>query len=192
MLINCGLLTISYVLILALFITVLTRCTETPGQSHTATISNLNDLRDYVAELALKLNKMEERAQKPNCEGDWKMFNGSCYHFSVTKLTWVRARGLCLRSNSDLVVINSAEEQSFIAQTAGGDHHWIGLSDLNDEGIWKWVDGTDYENSYKYWKKGEPNDYDHNEDCAIMWNTAEWNDFVCTKSEGFALCERRL
>ncbi|KAM4675078.1 uncharacterized protein O3C94_007892 isoform 2-T2 [Discoglossus pictus] len=142
-----GLVILSYILILALFITVLTRSTS--GTSHTATISELNELRDYVAGLSSKLNNIEETSKKQTCETEWTLFNSSCYFFSKVKMNWMKARAMCMKKDSDLVVITSENEQIFISSVTNSNRHWIGLSDLDDEGVWQWVDGTGYETSYK-------------------------------------------
>ncbi|XP_050186562.1 hepatic lectin-like [Myiozetetes cayanensis] len=68
---------------------------------------------------------------------------------------------------------------------------WIGLSDRNSEGIWEWIDGTDYGSSFTFWKEGEPNDSGGNEDCAHLWLGGRWNDVHCNY-ECFFICEKKL
>ena len=60
---------------------------------------------------------------------------------------------------------------------------WVPLTDIEDE--WRWPDGTEL--SYGPWHRGEPNDWDGNEDCAARnWRGAVgWNDIDCTASFGF-------
>ncbi|XP_025759521.1 CD209 antigen-like protein A [Oreochromis niloticus] len=47
----------------------------------------------------------------------------------------------CTDQGADLVVIDSPKEQSFIASFTKK-RTWIGLNDIEQEGTWKWVDGT--------------------------------------------------
>ncbi|GLD73670.1 CD209 antigen-like protein C isoform X1 [Lates japonicus] len=55
---------------------------------------------------------------------------------------------------------------------------WIGLTDRETEGTWRWVDGTFLSTSY--WATGEPNSYENkNEDCVEIRNPESenrWND----------------
>ncbi|XP_053573886.1 hepatic lectin isoform X2 [Bombina bombina] len=164
----------------------------TSGTSHSASIVDLNELRSNVAGLALKLHKMENASKKASCESGWSTIGNNCYYFSSTKSNWMKARAMCMKKNSDLVVINNKEEQDFISGRTSSMRYWIGLSDLDDEGVWTWVDGTDYEKSFKFWKKGEPNDYSSNEDCAHVWTSGEWNDVHCTYDQAYAVCEMKL
>ncbi|XP_053319834.1 hepatic lectin-like [Spea bombifrons] len=127
-----------------------------------------------------------------SCEKNWIQFEGSCYYIHSRKSTWMNARSVCKTKGSDLVVITSEEEQHFLMiNTNGKDQRfWIGLHDMDDEGTWTWVDGTDYEKSYKFWMKGQPNDYKLNEDCAHLWRNGEWNDSHCT-DDCYAICEKK-
>ncbi|CAH2330250.1 Hypothetical predicted protein, partial [Pelobates cultripes] len=80
----------------------------------------------------------------------------------------------------------------FLFAHADTERHWIGLNDIEDEGTWTWIDGANYSASVQFWKKGEPNDYGKNEDCALLHTTGEWNDMPCTFTDSYAICERKL
>lgn len=120
------------------------------------------------------------------CHPSWIGFNGKCYYASEkgqTK-TWESSRRDCISRGADLVIINTAVEQSFVTKI----HYkkWIGLSDTEQEGKWKWVDGSNL--VHGFWKSGEPNNAG-NEDCAeIMDRNGEWNDGTCN-SELPWICE---
>ncbi|XP_041443149.1 hepatic lectin isoform X1 [Xenopus laevis] len=208
------LLAVAYILILALFITVMTK--STPGSTDN------NDLKNYVAQLASKVNEIEEKiaqlaskvneteekiaqpASKVNeteekkeaCDSAWINFEDSCYYITTKKTNWEKARSFCVQEGGDLAVINSEKEQTFLKEKSGVsriNRFWIGLNDLEEEGTWTWVDGTDYSTSYQFWTKGEPNDHLKNEDCAHLWNfTGEWNDVHCTFEVPYAICEKKI
>uniref|UniRef100_F7CSY8 C-type lectin domain family 4 member E n=1 Tax=Xenopus tropicalis TaxID=8364 RepID=F7CSY8_XENTR len=147
-----------------------------------------------VAQLASKVNAME--AKKEACDSAWIQFEDSCYYITTKKTNWQKARSFCVQEGGDLVVVNSEKEQKFLKEKSGVSNlkrFWIGLSDIEEEGTWTWVDGTDYSTSYQFWKKGEPNDHLTNEDCAHLWNpTGEWNDVHCTFQEPYAICEKKV
>ncbi|KAJ8358094.1 hypothetical protein AAFF_G00035050 [Aldrovandia affinis] len=86
--------------------------------------------------------KSQKRVCKPCPEG-WEQRNSKCYYFSTEEKSWMDSRRDCLKQRADLVIIESKEEQEFISKhTTGGYYYWIGLSDLETEGTWLWVDGT--------------------------------------------------
>ncbi|KAK0153751.1 C-type lectin domain family 4 member E [Merluccius polli] len=92
----------------------------------------------------------------------WLHFNHSLYFIStITEKNWAASRDDCLERDADLIVINSREEQEFVGGLEG--NYWIGLSDGDTEGTWKWVDGTNMTSSF--WIPGEPNDNRGAEDC---------------------------
>ncbi|XP_041444786.1 hepatic lectin isoform X2 [Xenopus laevis] len=181
------LLALAYILILALFITVITKSTSG------STSTDNNDIKNYVAKLASKVNEIEEK--KEACDSAWITFEDSCYYITTRKSNWQKARSFCVQEGGDLVVVNSEKEQ-FLKEKSGVSilkRYWIGLNDLEEEGTWTWVDGTAYSTSYQFWKKGEPNDHFTNEDCAHLWNpTGEWNDVHCTFEEPYAICEKKM
>ncbi|XP_052765778.1 C-type lectin-like [Mya arenaria] len=118
------------------------------------------------------------------CLDGWMPFNGSCYLFAHgdAKLTFTGAEHFCRQhSNSHLVHVNDALENDFIKdhlRDLKPNHWWIGITDEDIEGVWKWFD-TDNVASFTDW---QPNDHSHNdEDCAIFVSVYDfkWADTPC-------------
>uniref|UniRef100_A0A8C9ZEZ8 C-type lectin domain-containing protein n=1 Tax=Sander lucioperca TaxID=283035 RepID=A0A8C9ZEZ8_SANLU len=118
----------------------------------------------------------------------WEYFNGSFYYISSTEKTWQQSRDDCLQKGADLVIINSKEEQVLVKFKK---RLWIGLTDSEREGTWKWVDGTPLTTSY--WMSGEPNDVS-GEDCVEILNfdsEKSWNDRRCSLPLNW-ICEMKV
>ena len=132
--------------------------------------------------------------------------DGHYYSLYNESLTWTEAEAICVSMGGHLVSINSAEEQKLIEEILPFgimNLYWIGATDKDSEGVWKWVDtgevfwqgqsngsGTGYSN----WNSGEPNDNESEEDYAHIYNNnvsfGKWNDItgVATSPTGF-ICE---
>uniref|UniRef100_A0A8C9S7Z2 C-type lectin domain-containing protein n=1 Tax=Scleropages formosus TaxID=113540 RepID=A0A8C9S7Z2_SCLFO len=111
------------------------------------------------------------------CPQGWVDFSSRCYYISCQQKNWFESQQDCKQRGADLAIINSGEEQDFIVKHSGP--FWIGLSDTETEGTWKWVDGTTL-----YWKENQPDNYNENENCAETRKTDEnnqksWNDLEC-------------
>ncbi|XP_061073715.1 CD209 antigen-like protein D [Conger conger] len=124
-----------------------------------------------------------ERLCKPCPEG-WEQFSSKCYYFSTEGKSWMNSHRDCLRRGADLVIIESDEEQAFINKYMR-DFNWIGLSDLETERIWLWVDGTLLQKND--WESGEPDNHYNLDsvkysgaDCAITYPGENvWLDVGC-------------
>ncbi|KAM9363206.1 uncharacterized protein ABDE67_014185 [Symphorus nematophorus] len=82
----------------------------------------------------------EERDELRRRFQGWEYFSCSFYHISSLEKSWQESRDDCLQRGADLVIINSKEEQEFTRRFMK--RMWIGLTDRETEGTWKWVDGT--------------------------------------------------
>ncbi|XP_065434277.1 C-type lectin domain family 4 member A-like [Chrysemys picta bellii] len=127
------------------------------------------------------------------CPNQWISNQGRCYNFSLDKLSWDASRSRCQKEQADLVVINDLEEQAFLSKRHGQSVYWIGLTDVAQENSWKWVDGTDLNQTEKFWYGPQPDNF-NNEDCASLRfeknpPPRNWNDDQCSKPYPY-ICEK--
>lgn len=71
--------------------------------------------------------------------------------------------------------------------SAGLDRVYIGIHDLNQEGVFTYVDLSPM-TDFSMWKRGEPTNAHEDEDCAEMLASGEWTDVVCQPTMYF-VCE---
>ncbi|KAM5273525.1 C-type lectin domain family 10 member A-like [Ctenodactylus gundi] len=149
------------------------------------------DLRFLTCQLA---NLKSNDSEKVCCPLNWIEHEGSCYWFSHSEKSWPDADAYCQMEGAHLVVVNSLEEQSFIKDRADHENAWIGLTDQN--GPWRWVDGTDYEKGFRNWAPKQPDNWEGHqlgggEDCAHFTSDGRWNDNVCQRLYPW-ICELEL
>ncbi|XP_010725139.1 C-type lectin domain family 17, member A-like [Meleagris gallopavo] len=123
------------------------------------------------------------------CPAGWQQFAKTCYYFSTEQKSWIEARAACSMLGAQLAIVNSELENKFLANHIMEIRaFWLGLSDMQKEGDWEWLDGQSL--SISFWKKGEPNNVgQHGEDCATVSSSGLWNDATCTSPEAW-ICER--
>uniref|UniRef100_A0A3Q2Q9B6 C-type lectin domain-containing protein n=1 Tax=Fundulus heteroclitus TaxID=8078 RepID=A0A3Q2Q9B6_FUNHE len=105
-------------------------------------------------------------------------FCPSVYYISSTRKTWAESRRDCQERGADLVIINSKEEQDFLRGFK--EEVWIGLTDAETEGEWKWVDGTQLTTRSVVCGLTGPELFQNN-----------WNDESCNYEDHW-ICERNL
>ncbi|XP_064089321.1 CD209 antigen-like protein E isoform X1 [Macrobrachium nipponense] len=117
------------------------------------------------------------------CEGGWRRLRTFCYFISKDTSTWQDSRQKCIALNSDLVKITHDEEYDFLYRLAKGHATYIGLSDQQQEGTYRWVaDGTIHQSVESWWQKGEPNSAGSGEDCIHFSSRGQGlNDISCDR-----------
>ncbi|KAA0721794.1 L-selectin CD62 antigen-like family member L [Triplophysa tibetana] len=132
-------------------------------------------------QLQNRFNSIEAELKKRNSEKG--------YSFIDDKKTWTESRQFCRDRGGDLLVINSVEEQRYISSVFQ-EGVWIGLSDIDNEGVMKWVDNSAL--TKQFWGQGEPNDDRGKEDCVELSpkkpNEKNWNDIPCSEKRKW-ICE---
>ncbi|XP_055004131.1 C-type lectin domain family 4 member M-like, partial [Boleophthalmus pectinirostris] len=104
-----------------------------------------------------------------HCSPGWNLINSVCYYIpfseDINRRSWEESRNYCKNFGADLVEINSREQQLAINNLITTYHnpsvhysasgYWIGARDVDVEGTWKWLDGTQLTEGF--WNLGEPN-----------------------------------
>ncbi|MBU1243990.1 VCBS repeat-containing protein [Myxococcota bacterium] len=107
----------------------------------------------------------------------------SAYLFCETPRTFGEARSFCETLQGRLVIIGSEAENAFLVAHMVGSA-FIGMSDLETEGTFLWIDGTTP--TWTPWAEGEPNDSGGIEDCGGLYaDSGLWNDFDCDTPRAF-------
>ena len=155
-------------------------------------------MNTYLYVLSIGGNKAEEENQNKCvllCPQKWEENKGHCYLWSKTKQNWTIAEQMCIKNKGHLASITNQDIHNYIwnkLQTATVSSVWVGGTDKDKEGIWKWSDGSVWD--FTKWPK-EPNNY-NNQDCLVILknNTSThngWHDTWCHAHHRF-VCNRPI
>ncbi|XP_016383764.1 CD209 antigen-like protein C [Sinocyclocheilus rhinocerous] len=141
---------------------------------------------DNLMKQSEKLNQENNDLQKRLGEMErWKCYQSSLFYLSSERKSWTESRRYCTERGANMIIINNREEQEFVRKWSDKDRVWIGLTDRDVEGTWKWVDGSTPTSGF--WMSAEPGGY-RGENCALTV-VGEWADHPCTE-EFHWMCER--
>ena len=104
-------------------------------------------------------------------------FNGHYYQSFDIDMTWKEAKEYCESIGGYLVTVTSKEENDLvysISLEVNGLDCWLGATDEEEEGVWKWVTGETWD--YTKWDEKQPDDIGDGEDYLHMWKQGTWND----------------
>ncbi|XP_060071333.1 GATA zinc finger domain-containing protein 14-like [Ylistrum balloti] len=124
--------------------------------------------------------------------GTMYTYNGQCYRYVDSAVTWDTANAVCSSSNGGhLVVILDQATNDFIMSTVAFSSTtyqvWIGFTDRDAEQVWKWVTGEGW--NYDNWDIGYPvYCFGTNElcpeDCAyVRTSDGEWREDHCNSAQ---------
>ena len=137
---------------------------------------------------------------------DQKSQGGHTYLLCKEQRNWADANGGCIAIGMLLVRIDDATENQWLfdnANTPGGSINdvWIGATDQEVEGEWRWTDGALFwlgdkdgaaqNGLFAGWYSREPNNVSGNENCGTLstnTSTPTWYDRSCSLALPYA-CE---
>lgn len=128
------------------------------------------------------------------CQGT--AYAGHCYVFVTSPMSWDAARSHCHRLGSfELVTIEGEEEEEWLhgqetARVSGT--WWIGYTDEDSEGNWKWTSGS--QSKYNRWSSRNPDNYtggpSGRQNCVTdNYSDGRWDDDDCLRENPF-ICEK--
>ena len=86
------------------------------------------------------------------------------YKVYSEKMTYNAAKTQCESDGAFLAIPRSEPENDYIAGLIPNNHIWIGIDDIDQEGVFVAVDGSDI--TYTNWNSDQPNN-SHNENAVI-------------------------
>jgi len=152
------------------------------------------------------IEAIEKKFEKHASESWYNAPNGYQYYLSVNAFktdSFARSRRYCQYQGGDLAHVGMRDEAiyRFLWNTLLSRKRilclWIGLTDMQQEGTWKWIDGKPSEDAWTNWSRGfkKASRVSELEDCAAIrsgiWNPTACSGAVKQKVCSF-VCERRI
>ena len=102
------------------------------------------------------------------------IYNNHIYAYFSDCYTWKEAKSLCETMGGHLATITTEAENNYVHELVGENYAFIGCTDEQKEGTWKWITGESF--SYAPWHDGEPNNANSAEHYGEIRPNAKWND----------------
>jgi hypothetical protein len=130
---------------------------------------------------------------------DASTFRGHSYKFFAEIVTWQEAKRHCEQMGGHLPTIANEAENKFIfdlvskqlVKFSAFDGIWLGATDDQSEGDWRWIDGSRL--TFAKWYRGEPDNASGIEDYMFMWlaRSGAWTDEAESpkKATSYLVCE---
>ncbi|XP_044863743.1 macrophage mannose receptor 1-like isoform X1 [Mauremys mutica] len=93
----------------------------------------------------------------PGCQKGWERRGFYCYLIGHTFVTFSEAKKTCERSKGYLTTVGDRYEQAYLTSLIGlrpEKYFWIGLSDVEKQGTFKWTDGEEV--LFTHWNSAMP------------------------------------
>ena len=117
----------------------------------------------------------------------YKFFNGHTYKYYNDPKTWHEAKAACEALGGHLATSTSAEKNTFLT-TLTTNLLWLGGTDEETEGVWKWITGETWD--YTNWGGNEPDNGTSENYLAFNFYTVskKWSNAPSTGPYGY-ICE---
>uniref|UniRef100_A0A8C2DVG9 Asialoglycoprotein receptor-like 2 n=1 Tax=Cyprinus carpio TaxID=7962 RepID=A0A8C2DVG9_CYPCA len=162
-----------------------TRDLEEHGHKLLLEISNLEFNQETMQSMINDSKHSMTQFRELCCPDGWMLFSSHCYYFSDDGMPWDAARDECKKKRSELLILKSKQEKSFVVSKTRPLFYWLGLTD-GHTGEWEWLDGTPYTIIRSEWMPGQPDDWTAHglgggEDCAHFHHDGRYNDDHCSR-----------
>ncbi|KAI8502656.1 carbohydrate binding [Branchiostoma belcheri] len=131
------------------------------------------------------------------CPPGYQQHGHNCYKANNDKKSYDNAAATCRADGGSLAMPRDLQTHEFLVtlknQVDRSAWFWLGFNDQSQEGEWHYVDGTRL-GSFHPWYPNEPNNHGGNEDCGVMFQddqNNEWNDQGCSSELKF-ICQISL
>ncbi|XP_047454819.1 ladderlectin-like [Mugil cephalus] len=130
-----------------------------------------------------------------HCPG-WSEYNGRCFIFIPTYMTWAKAEKNCRTLGGNLASVHNIIEYHKIQSLIQNGSHahpetWIGGSDAQEEGVWLWSDGMIFH--YTNWCDGQPSTAEGQQNCIQMnYGVSKcWDNVKCVERRP-SVCAKKI
>lgn len=150
-----------------------------------------------------EIDDINEQFAKHASEKWYNAPNGYQYYLSVNAFrtdSYARSRRYCQYRGGDLAYVGMRDEAvyRFLWNTVMSRARilciWIGLTDMEVEGTWKWIDGQEEEDGWTNWRRGYKGRSSPLEDCASI-RSGIWHPTTCSGVRQHVcsfVCERKI
>uniref|UniRef100_A0A8C3Y8A2 C-type lectin domain-containing protein n=1 Tax=Catharus ustulatus TaxID=91951 RepID=A0A8C3Y8A2_CATUS len=141
------------VVVLVLAVLALTLSWTVPGKpsEHTgicvAAIASLTSLLSWHPLVSVNMDFPHLFFPSAGCPPAWKKHGRKCYFFSTEQKEkdWTSSRAECAAMGSDLVIIESREELSYLLSQSRYRYYFLGLRYSPEERNWKWINNVEHD-----------------------------------------------
>ena len=105
----------------------------------------------------------------------WTIYNGYEYSLIDDLSTYNDHKNKAKDYNAIIVTILDASENDFVKNLANNENIWLGLNDIEIEGLYKWENNTEY--NYNNWGVGQPSSFNDSDDYVVMQNNGKWYSY---------------
>ncbi|GCC32490.1 hypothetical protein chiPu_0010951, partial [Chiloscyllium punctatum] len=149
---------------------------------------------DWICKIRKGAVVKEPEGTEDAASNQWFQFQDAEYKFFKHLSTWPQAQRICTWFKAELASIHSQEELTFLGQTLQklfrfqDQFWWIGLHTNENDGRFRWSDGSIL--NFVSWASGKPRPISRDRKCVYMSPSKEvWGDQRCLNDLQY-ICKR--